>query len=72
MKVNIIKIVLFFSLTIPFSVPACLKVQYYFPGPFETQTYNPVTKDSIVEMSIIYGLKKIPQENVMSLKKFSI
>lgn len=42
---------------------------YYFPGSFETQTYTPVTKTSIMEKSIIYGLNNIPQKNIASLKK---
>lgn len=42
---------------------------YYFPGSFETQTYSPVTKESIMEKSIIYGFKNIPKKNIASLKK---
>lgn len=68
MKGNIVKLIVAFSMVIPMTVLANYNAFYYFPGPFDTQTYNPVTKESILEKTVIYGAKNVPQKNVQTLK----
>jgi hypothetical protein len=42
---------------------------YFFPGPFETQTYNAISREEFMEKALIHGLKKIPENNKKSLAK---